>query len=151
MAAQAVNFFILLYLLKRFLYKPILKVLDERKNKIAESLSNAEKIQKQLEQTETESKKRLEQAQTAAKLLLSEAESEASKLISDAKKIAKIDIEKMIASGKQDIEAERIKMYSQIQKETARLIALSIEKLTGKVLTRDDQYDLIKRSLKGMP
>jgi len=49
--AQVVNFAVLLFILKRFLYKPILKVLEERKKRIEESLKNAEEIEKRLVET----------------------------------------------------------------------------------------------------
>ncbi len=62
LAAQVVNFLILLYILKRFLYKPILKVLNERKNKIADSLKNAEEIERKLVEISEEEQKRIAKA-----------------------------------------------------------------------------------------
>ena len=52
--AQIVNFAILLFILKRFLYKPILKVLEERKNKIETSMKQSEQIQKEFEEMNDE-------------------------------------------------------------------------------------------------
>ena len=53
--AQIVNFLIILFILKKFFYKPIIKLLDDRKKKIEESLKNAELIEERLKQTEEKS------------------------------------------------------------------------------------------------
>src|SRR3990167_6839778 len=71
--AQIVNFVIILYLLKRFFYKPILKVLDERKKKIEESLRNADLIETKLQKTDENSKKIIADSQIQAQNLIQNA------------------------------------------------------------------------------
>src|SRR3989344_8353758 len=72
LAAQVVNFLILLFILKKFLYKPILKVLDERKRKIEESLNNATEIERKLSQTNETIEKMIGKAALDAQKMLDE-------------------------------------------------------------------------------
>ena len=70
LAAQAVNFIVLLLILKRFLYRPILKVLEDRKKTVLDSLIKAEQIEVQLQTTEQESAHKLSEASKQAKMIL---------------------------------------------------------------------------------
>src|SRR3989344_4706705 len=76
LAAQVVNFLILLFILKKFLYKPILKVLEARKQKIEESLKNAEEIERKLLLTEEEKEKILAKTSLEAQKILDETKKE---------------------------------------------------------------------------
>src|SRR3989344_8122556 len=88
--SQIVNFTIILFLLKKFLYKPILKVLDDRHKKIEESLKNAALIEENLKKTEDQSKKIVADAQAQAQTLITNAKKEteriAEKAVVDARK-----------------------------------------------------------------
>src|SRR3989338_5763860 len=82
--AQIVNFLIILFLLKKFFYKPIVKALEDRKKRIEESLTNAQSIEEKLQKTEEQSKQILDQAQTRAQVLINEAKGEAQKIADQA-------------------------------------------------------------------
>src|SRR3989344_5427803 len=75
--AQIVNFLIILYLLKRFFYKPIVKILEDRKKKIEESLKNADLIEERLQKTEEKNAQILAEAQNSARILIADAKREA--------------------------------------------------------------------------
>src|SRR3989344_2266081 len=84
LAAQAVNFFILLFILKKFLYKPILGMLETRKQKIAESLKNAESIEKKLQAIGEEREEALKKAGKEAEEIIRDATEAANQIISEA-------------------------------------------------------------------
>lgn len=150
LAAQVVNFLLLLFILKRFLYKPLLKVLEERKNKIAQSLKSAEEIEKKLEQTTLEQEKVLAKAAAEAKEILAQATKNADSIISQAHDKAGKDIEKLMEKSKQSMEQEKEKIYGEIKEELADLVVLGLEKVASKSLTEKEKKELTEKSLKGM-
>jgi len=144
--AQCVSFAIVAFLLHRYAYKPILTVLAERKQRIKESLDNAEQI-----------KKDLAGAQSKARDIMVEAGQEASKLIEEARaaaaKVQEQETQKAIAAAqaivdkaRQATEAEHARMLAELRREVGRLVVATTAKVTGKVLTLDDQKRLAEET-----
>ncbi len=140
--SQVISFCIVAFLLHRFAYKPILKVLEERRNKIAESLANAEQI-----------KKELASAQAKAQEILTQASQQATKAIEEARaaaaKVQEVETQKaiaaagdIIAKAKQASEAELVRMKSELRKEVGRLVVATSAKVTGGILTAEQQTRL---------
>lgn len=148
LSAQVVNFLILLFILKRFFYKPLLKVLEERKQKIAQSMKNAEEIEKTLAKTEEDREKRLEKASAEAKKILEDAQVFATGLIEEARSKAADDIAEMFKKGQTAIEAERERLHQEIRSEIADIVGIALEKVTDKALTAKEQKVLIEKSVK---
>ena len=146
--AQVVNFLVLLWILKRFLYKPILKVLEERKQRIAESLKNAEEIEKRLAETEEESEKKLSVASIEAKKILEETNKSVAQIIEEAHFRANKDMEEIVKKGQESINAEREKMHQEMREELAQIVVTALEKVTGKVITIKDQKKMIDDTVK---
>src|SRR5579884_4206682 len=148
--AQAVNFIILLYILKRFLYQPVLKMLEERKNRIAQSLKDADEIEKQLAKTEEDRQKTLEKALDEGKEIINEAKESAQQIIADAHKKAQEDIADLVGKAQQSMEQEREKMHQEIREELSDMVVASLKAVTGKILTKKDQEELVDKNLKGL-
>lgn len=148
--AQIVNFLLLLFILKRFLYKPLLKVLEERKQKITQSLKNADEIQKRLEQVDFDREKQLQKALKEAGLIVDEAKKTSNKIIAEAHLKAKRDIQKLALQSKVSLKLEKEKLYQEIRQELADLVTISLEKVTGKVLSEKDQRQMIERTTRGL-
>ena len=148
LAAQIVNFLIMLYLLKRFLYKPILKVLEERKKAIAQSLQNADEIESRLNKlTEEEEKRLLKSAQEGAKII-KEAQDSAVQIIDEAKVKAEDLAQDIVRKAQAQLQVEKQQLQQEVMDNLGEFIVLGLKKVTGKVLTKKDQQDLIKRSVK---
>ncbi len=148
LAAQIVNFLILLFILKRFLYKPVLKVLADRKSKIALSLKQAEDIEIRLKKIEDEREAKISEAATEAQQIINDATSTAEKIIEDAHTKAQKDITSLVSQAEDSISQERAKMYQQIRQELANLVTEALRKVTPHVLTEKDQAEIRKTSLK---
>lgn len=148
LAAQAVNFLVLLWILKKVLYKPILKVLDDRKIMIAKTIKDAQDIEAKLAETEQEKDKTLEKAAKEAQKLLDQATNNANQVINEAHLKAAADIEEMLKKGRDQIKQDREIMQQELRTELAGLVAVSLQKVTGKILTKDDQKKLIEQSVK---
>ena len=140
--SQMISFSIVVFVLNKYAYGPILDVLAERRRKIAEGLANAE-----------ESRKQLATAQQQAADILAKASLDAQKVIDDAKAAAKslqereaqratVEAEQIINKAKQAAEREHPKMLATLKKQVARLVIDTTSKVTGRILTDDDQKRL---------
>ncbi len=145
--AQAVNFFILLVILKKFLYKPVLKVLDERRRKITESLKNADEIEKRLEQIGEDREKKLQEAARDAEEIIREATQTAGVIVAQAHEKAAADAEKIIEKSRQSLELEREKLHQEVRSELADLVVAGLEKVIGKTLTEKYKKETVEKSL----
>jgi len=146
--SQVISFCIVAFLLHRFAYKPILKVLEERRQRIAESLANADKI-----------KTELANAEAKAREIIGEAGAEATKLIEEARvaaaKVGEAETQKAIATA-QDIinkarqanETELAKMKSDLRREIGSLAVKAAMQVAGKILTAEDQRRLAEETNK---
>ena len=148
LAAQAVNFFLLLFLLKKFLYKPVLTMLDTRKEKIAKAMKDAEEIEQRLLKTEEDREKKLTLAAEEAKKILEEATKAGQEVIAQAHQKAAEDIQGLIAKSEQSRALEREKMHQEIKNELSVLVMKGLEMVSRKVLTKKDQEEVINSSLK---
>lgn len=150
LAAQVVNFLILLFILNKLLYKPILKVLNDRKKKIEDSLKNAEEIEKRLE----DSNKKIDQMMTKAAEEIQEMMSEGQKMrdqiLDEARQKALLAAETIFKREKEAIMVEKDRMMGEVRLEVADLVAAVFRRLTGKSLTKDDQRKLIEREVKNL-
>lgn len=148
MAAQAVNFLVLLFILKKFLYGPVLRVLDERKKRIAQSLKEAEEIEKKLAKTEEDRQKTLQKALDEAQRLIDDATKSANQIVGEARGKAVKDMEEIMKKGQEAVRLEKEKMRQEIRQELGELVAISLEKVVKKSLNLKDQKRLIQETLK---
>ena len=147
LAAQIVNFAILLFILKKILYKPILKMLEERRERIAQAEKNADDIEKRLEKIESEREKTIETASKEAMKILEDATKTSSQIIEEAHTKASEDINLMIEKAKDQIAQDRDKMREEIRSELADLVASAMTVVYEKKLTKSDQEEIIKKTL----
>lgn len=150
LAAQIVNFALLLFILKRFLYKPILKVLEERKVKIEESLKNAQEIEKRLLETEESREKILAKAASEADKLLDSARRELEAMKEEMRQDAQKQAELIIKRGEEAARAETTRMEQMVMGKMAEIMAVGMEKVTGKILNQKDQKEIIEREIKNL-
>ncbi len=125
--AQTINFTILVVVLNYFLYRPILKILDDRKKKIALDLENQKKSEHKLAQIESEKKDILEKARSEGSSLFKEVEKKASVLEASLRAQAEEEKAKIISDGKKELNMEKEKMMREIKSEAQSLIKSAIE------------------------
>lgn len=144
--AQIVNFVIILFLLKKFFYKPILKVLDDRKKRIEQSLKNADAIEEKLGKTEEQSSKIIQDAQLQAQNLIAEAKKEAEIISQKATQDARLTAEEFLSNAKIQLEAERLQMQEKLEKETLELVAVVVKKVLKRSLKPGEKQELTTSS-----
>jgi F-type H+-transporting ATPase subunit b len=126
LVAQIVNFLILFYVLKRFAYKPIFKMLEDRKKTIQEGIANAQDAQKALDKALEEEKRILKLAQSEAQKIVEQSKNQAQIQSEEMHSLAKTQVEKMISDASEQI----AKNSKQVEKE----LALSVSKLAMDML-----------------
>lgn len=146
--AQIVNFTILLYLLKRFLYKPILKVLEERRQKIETSMKQADEIQKRFAETAKKQEELLDKARSEASKIVNDAKDEAKALADTIQKESKENVEEAIKRTQEALELEKQKMIAEAKDQIVDVVAAATEKVVTKTLRPEDKERLVKEAIK---
>lgn len=140
--SQIVSFIIVALLLKRFAYKPILAVLEERRQRIAEGLLNAEKIKQQLAEAEQRYQEILTKGNAEAQKMIDEARASAGVIAERKQQEAIVAAEQIMAKAREASVLEHERTMSQLKRELGRLVIETTSKVTGKVLTPEDQRRL---------
>lgn len=145
--AQVVNFAIVFAVLYYFGIKPLMKVLQERSQKIDDSLKNAEKIKSELADTQKQRDEIIIRAKSEATSILAEVnqQGEARKLEMLAK--AKEEINIIITKTKQDLEREKKSISQQLKAETGELVVQAIEKILAEKLDDSMDKNYIKKTI----
>lgn len=146
--AQIVNFLVLLFILQKLLYKPVLKVLEERKRKIEESLTNAEEIKKRLEETTQEEQKRILEAVREGEKIIKEAQEMAVGLIQEGKLKAESLAQQVLDQARAQVSAEKEKMMLEIRKELSDIVMIALEKVAGNAFDKNKQKKLVDDAVK---
>ena len=140
--SQVVSFSIVVLLLKRFAYKPILAVLEERRRRIEEGQLNAEKIKKQLAEAEQRYAEILAKANVDAQKMIDEARESSAHLAERKQQEALGAAEQIIAKAREASAIEHDRTMESLKRELGRLVVDTTAKVTGKVLTAEDQRRL---------
>ncbi len=148
--AQAVNFGILVYVLHRFVFKPLVASLAERQDAIKKNLDTADEVERKLRETETLREEVLAKARQDSDKIIQSAENSAITLREEEVMKTKSEVEKMIASGKAQIENDRTALRSELKKEIGEIVGLAIEKTVGDVVSHDAQKKLANEALEIM-
>jgi F-type H+-transporting ATPase subunit b len=146
--AQVISFCIVAFLLQRFAYKPILQVLEERRKRIADGLANADKIKTELAKTEAARQEILSQANIQANRLIEEARTAASRVLETETQKAVATAEQIIVKAKEAAAQDHARMVAELKREIGHLVAQTTAKVTGKILTIDDQKRLAEETNK---
>ncbi len=145
--AQIVTFGVLFILLKMFAFKPILKMLDERSDRIKESMEQADYIKEQVANTEEESKARIEAAGKEGQELINRAVHAGDEVKQQAQQDARMGAESLLAKARTEIQRERDEAISELRKEVADLTITVAEKVIGQTLDKEAHRQLIDKTL----
>lgn len=146
--AQIVNFLAVLFLLRRFLYKPVLTMLKQRKDTIDEGLAKAEEAQKLFEKAKKEEKDVLNEVQIQARQILTEAKNEAIAINKKAQESAKTRTEAMITEAKDQMQREAQEVQAQIMRSVSSLAVDFLRKALLGLMSETGQTELMKKAIK---
>ncbi len=142
-----VNFAILLVILYFFAYKPILKMLDERSERIRESLEAAEQAKQQAAESEARTQEHLQEARREGQKLLEQARALAEKFREDEMAKAREEAEAFIARARQEIQQERDGAVEEVKRHFAVLAIQAAERVIGQSLDARAHRELIVQVL----
>lgn len=145
--AQIVNFLILLGLLYLAAYKPILRMFDERSNRIKESMEQTELIKEQAAHAEEEAKKRIEAASKEGQEVIARAVRSGEEIKQKAQQEARPEAEALIARARLEIQRERDEVIDELHKEFTDLTIAAAEKVIEHSLDKEAHRELIEKVL----
>jgi F-type H+-transporting ATPase subunit b len=140
--SQVISFMIVALLLRQFAYKPVLAVLQQRREQIAQAQLNAEKIKQQLAEAEQRYQEILAKGNGEAQKMIDEARASAGVIAERKQQEAITAAEQILAKAREASVLEHERTMSQLKRELGRLVIDTTAKVTGKVLTPDDQRRL---------
>ena len=146
LVTQLISFSIVFFVLWRFAYRPIFVMLQVRREKIAESLANAEKIKVELARTEAERKRILAQAGDVANQMIEEGRSAAARVREAETQKAIAAAEQIMAKAREASAQDHARMLAELKSEVGRLVVQTTATVTGKVLTPEDQRRLAEET-----
>ena len=136
--AQLILFAIVYFVLKRFAFKPIIAMLEERRRRIEEGQLNAEKIKKQLAEAQTKYEEILAKANADSQKLLEEVRAGGDRLAEQKRQEAIAAAEQITLKAQEAIALERDKTMAEMKRELGRLVVDATSRVTGKVLSPED-------------
>ncbi len=148
LAAQIISFCIVCALLYRFAYRPVLAMLEERRQRIAEGLANAEKIKAELAGAEAQRQEVMAQAHTQATKLIEEARAAAARVQQEETNKAIAAAEQIMAKAREAAAQDYDRMLAELKREVGRLVVRTTAAVTGKVLTAEDHQRLAEETAK---
>jgi F-type H+-transporting ATPase subunit b len=140
--AQMVNFGIVLFILWKFAYRPVLKLLEERRQRVTEAMMNAEKAKVELAKADAARLEILNQANAQATKLIEEARAAAARVQEQETQKAIAAAKDIVEKARQATEVERARMLSDLRREVGRLVVATTGRVVGRTLTPDDQQRL---------
>lgn len=144
---QLIVFLVLLFVLGKFAWKPIMNALKEREKSIEEALTAAEKAKAEMAKISADNEKLLQQARAEKDEILKKAQQTARELVDEAKENAKKEADKIINEARNLIESERKAFMADMKKEVAKLSLQVAERILRKELSSDEGQKTLAEKL----
>jgi len=145
---QVINFLILLFILKKFLYSPILKMLDERKKKIEEGLAYSEKMKSDFAKSENKRAEIVAKGKLEAQKMIADAGKEAKRKENEIITKAQQEAKELIGKAEKEISLMREKLEKDLHKRAVEIAARMVEKIIKEALTGEMQKSVVDKKLK---
>ncbi len=146
--AQLINFGIVVFILWKWVFKPVTSALEARRQRIEESVKTAEEIEKRLQEFEAHRETQMRKAQAQAEALIQKAEGLASESKSQILEMARLEARKLLAEAKTAIATEKEQMLREIREEVATLTVMATEKILREKLDEKKDKEIINNALR---
>lgn len=148
LAAQIINFLIVFFVLKKFLYKPVMELLNKRQATIKEGMKQAEEARIKLEKVVIEEKNILRNAQLHAKKIIEDSKVEAIEITKKVNDNTKKQTEKMLKDAKDQIVRESLEAEKRLAVNTSKLAASFLQKALSEFFSAKEQKEVLTNALK---
>ena len=147
MVWTVVTFLIVLWVLRRFAFRRIQGLIDQRRDRIREALDEADKARAEARELRELTAREREEAKADRESILEESRRQAQRQLEQAREQADADLKQRLEKNREELEAENARLREQIRRDVVELTLLASEKVTGKVLDADDQRRLIDETI----
>lgn len=148
---HTLNFIVLIGLLYKFLYTPVVGLLDERTRKIEESLAAAERAQAEVARADRERDELLTNTRREIQEMMATAQQVAERIQSEARTTASSEAQRIIETARQEAEAERTQAMAELRREVASLAVQAAERIISRNLDDQAQRQLVDEFLDERP
>ena len=142
-----VTFLVLLGLLAKFAWRPLLQALEHRQQAIIKSLDDAKKAQQELERLHAESAEMVRQSRVEAEAIVARSRGDAERLREEMKQKARMEADGIVKAAQRQIQLETSRALQQIRREAVDLSVMIASKLIRRNLTKEDNERLIAEAL----
>ena len=146
LTAQLLSFAIVCVALYWLAYRPVLRMLESRRQQIAQGLANTEKINAALANIESQRQSVMADAQAQSTRLIAEARDIAKRLQEQEAQRSIVTAEQIMAKAREAAEQEHARMFAELRREVGRLVVQTTTAVVGKVLTPDDERRLAEET-----
>jgi len=148
---MTLTFSILLFLLKKFAWKPIMESLKEREQDISSSLAMAKQTKSEMKQLQADNEKLLVVARQERDVILNEAKTTKDQIINEAKDRAQVEADRIVESARVNIENEKRAALSEIKTQVAELsIEIAEKVLKAELSNKSEQSKLVEKQLENL-
>lgn len=144
---MTVTFLIVLFLLKKFAWKPILNMIHEREKSIEDALASAERAKREMAELQASNERILNEARAERDKMLKEAREAKEVMITEAKARAQKEADRLLASARENIQNEKNAAIAELKNQVATLSIEIAEKILKEHLSSDDKQKSLVKSL----
>jgi F-type H+-transporting ATPase subunit b len=145
------NFLLLLFLLSRILYRPIVKMLDERAERVRESMERAEQLRLQSERDEQERVAHMDEARREVQVMLGQASQMAEQVKSEARQAAQEEARRIVERAQAEASAEHDRALTELRQQVADLSILAAERVVRSNLDSQANRRIVEEFLAELP
>ncbi len=143
-----INFIVLFILLRMFLYKPVLKMLDERAKRTKEAMELAESAKQSFEQSRAEVQSQIEKGRQEAQAIIAQATQIGERLKEESRQEAAKQAQTIVDRTRLELDAERQKIVDELRREFVDIAILAAEKVIRETIDREKNRKLIEDTLR---
>jgi F-type H+-transporting ATPase subunit b len=148
LVAFIINFIVLFFLLRLFLFKPVLKMLDERAKRAKEGMELAEATKKEYEQAKVEVQKQIDKGRQEAQAIIAQTMQMGERLKEESRQEATKQAQLIVDRTRAELEVERDKIVENLRKEFVDISISAAEKVIKETLDKEKHRKLIEETLK---
>lgn len=147
---QIIGFGVVLFVLQKFGFKPVLAMLAQRREKIAEGIANAEKMKLELANAQTRAQEIIDQAEKQSQKHIEEAREAATRILAEQTQKAIAQAEAIIKQAREASSLDHDRMQAELKKEIGRLVVETTSKVLSKTLDENDRKRLNDETIKNL-
>ncbi len=146
-----IDFLVILFVLQKFVFSKITKIMDDREKKIKESIENAKNVEDLKHEMETRYREAMKNAQAESQIIIEEAKRGADKAAQDIIEKAMKDAKDITSEYEKEMDIIREKMFATLKQDIMSLVVKTTRKILSENLTDRDMDRIVKESIKYMP